>query len=64
MSRYIDFSFFQDVAAVFFGVCPDLGWWDVLVPVHQARSILSGVSEASRTYGAGPEKERQSAETR
>jgi len=52
------------VAAGFLGVRPDLGWWGVLVPVHQARCVLSGVREASGTYGAGPEKERQSAETR
>lgn len=58
------FLFFYDVAAGFFGVRPDLGRWNVLVPVQQARSVLGGVSEATRTYGAGPEKERQSAETR
>lgn len=52
------------MAAVFFGVRPDLGWRNVLVPVQQARSVLGGVGEATRTYGAGPEKERQSAETR
>lgn len=64
LSRYIDCSCFYDVAAGFFGVRPDLGWRNVLVPVQQARSVLGGVGEATRTYGAGPEKERQSAETR
>lgn len=52
------------MAADIFGVRPDLGWWNVLVPVQQAKSVFSAVSETSRTYGAGPEKERQSAETR
>lgn len=57
-------SILQDVAADILGVRPDLGWRNILVPVQQAKSIYSGVSEASRTFRAGPEEERQSAETR
>lgn len=57
-------SVLQNVVADIFGVRPDLGCWNVLVPVQQAESIFSAVGETSRTFGAGPEKERQSAETR
>lgn len=52
------------MAAGVFGVCPDLGRGDVLVSVEKAQSVFSGVSEACRTFRAGPEEERQSAETR
>lgn len=51
-------SVLQDVVAGISGVRPDLGCWNVLVPVHQAESVFSAVGETSRTYGAGPEKER------
>lgn len=57
-------SILQDVAADIVGVCPGLGWGNILVPVQQAESVYRGVSEASRTFRAGPEEEGQSAETR
>lgn len=57
-------SVLQDVAAGVFGVCLDLGRRNVLVSVEKAQSVYSGVSEACRTFRAGPEEERQSAQTR
>lgn len=57
-------SILQDVAADIFGVLPDLGLRSVLVSVQEAQSVHSGVGEACGTFRAGPEEERQSAETR
>lgn len=57
-------SVLQNVAAGVFGVCLDLGRRNVLVSVEKAQSVYSGVSEACRTFRAGPEEERQSAQTR
>ncbi len=57
-------SVLQHVAAGVFGVCPDVGRGDVLVSVEKAQSVYSGVRETCRTFRAGPEDERQGAQTR
>lgn len=66
-SEQIDLGFesvLQHVAAGVFGVCPGLGRGYVLVSVEKAQSVYSGVGETCRTFRAGPEDERQSAQTR